>query len=129
MRYLFQILATPLQRLIKIFASRKNSFRGLPVIFCGDLYQPPPVKGSPIHTAKSSIKGLITLKFWRLLKIGEITEVMRLGGDKKFIMLLLKILESDIDESLETVLRSRFMNVLPMVLTKVRNDLKQTKTI
>ena len=48
------------QRLIEIFIySGKEPFAGLPVTVCGDFYQLPPIKGSPVYSIATSIKGFL----------------------------------------------------------------------
>ena len=50
------------QRLNEIFRySGKKPFAGFPVIVCGDFYQLPPVKGSPVYSSATSIKGFLAL--------------------------------------------------------------------
>ena len=48
------------QRLIEIFIySGKEPFAGLPVTVCGDIYQLPSIKGSPVYSIATSIKGFL----------------------------------------------------------------------
>lgn len=48
-------------------------FGGLPVLV---FYQLPPVKGSPVYNANSSIKGILSLAFRRKFKMVELIEVV-----------------------------------------------------
>ena len=52
-------------------------FAELPVLVCADLYQLPPVKGTPVHCNTGNIKGFFSLELWRGFKIAELTKVMR----------------------------------------------------
>ena len=48
------------QRLTEIFIySGKGPFAGLPVTICGDFYQLPPIKGSPVYSIATLIKGFL----------------------------------------------------------------------
>ena len=38
-----------------------KTFAGIPMIFCGDLYQLPSVRGKPIYMSNQSVKSYITL--------------------------------------------------------------------
>ena len=82
------------QRLTEIFRySSKEPFSGLSVIVCGDIYQLPPVKGSPFCNSATSIKGFLALDLWRKFQMVQLTEVMRQRGDHGFIRVLKKIRE------------------------------------
>ena len=61
------------------------TFAGLPVLVCGDLYQLPPVKGTPIYFNTGNMRGFFSLELWRGFKIAELTEVIREQGDYQFI--------------------------------------------
>ena len=98
------------QRLQNIFGCKKETFARLPVIACGDLYQLPPVNGTPIFNNKSSIKGLLTQDLWRVHHMAELTEVMRQREDLQFIQVLNKIHEGNCDKEVETILNSRFFS-------------------
>ena len=65
--------------------SGKEPFAGLPVIVCGDFYQLPPVKGSPVYSSATSIKGFLALDLWKKFQMVELIEVMRQRGDHDFI--------------------------------------------
>ena len=70
------------KRLTEIFRySGKEPFAGLPVIVCGDFYQLPPVKGSPVYSSAISIKRFFALDLWKKFQIVELTKVMRQRGD------------------------------------------------
>ena len=80
------------QRLNEIFGCvTELPFAGLPVLVCGDLYQLPPVKGTPIYCNTGNMRGFFSLELWRGFKIAELTEIMRQQGDSEFILLLNKI--------------------------------------
>ena len=76
------------QRLTEIFRySGKEPFAGLPVKVCGDFYQLPPVKGSPVYSSVTSINGFLALDFWEKFQMVELTKAMRQRGDHDFIRL------------------------------------------
>ena len=66
-----------IQKLQEIFGCKTEPFAGLPVIVCGDLYQLPPVNGTPIFNSKSSVIGILTQNLWKMFRMVELTEVMR----------------------------------------------------
>ena len=97
-------------RLTEIFRySGKEPFAGLPVIVCSDFYQLPPVKGSPIHSRTTSVKGFLALDLWKKFQMVELTEVTRQRGDRDFIWVLNKIREGNIDEDVAHNLKARFL--------------------
>ena len=99
------------QRLNGIFGySDQLPFAGMSVIVCGDFYHLPPVRGLPVYSSTTSIKGLLTLDLWHKLKMAELTEVMRQREDYQFINIFNKIREGQIDENVELILKSRFFN-------------------
>ena len=102
------------QRLLDIFACSSNiPFAGKPVLVCGDLYQLPPVRAKPIFLfdeTQSLMQGVISMDLWNNFKIAELTEVMRQKDDVAFIHLLNKVRVGNVDENVENVLRSRFIN-------------------
>ena len=64
------------QQLTGIFRySGKEPFAGLPVIVCGDFYQLPPVKGSPVYSSATSIKGFLVLDLWKKFKMVELLKL------------------------------------------------------
>ena len=74
------------QRLNEIFGySDQLPFAGMSVIVCGDFYQLPPVRGLPVYSSTTSIKGLLTLDLWHKFKMAELTEVMRQRDDYQLI--------------------------------------------
>ena len=92
------------QRLNEIFGySDQLPFAGMSVIVCGDFYQLPPVRGLPVYSSTTSIKGLLTLDLWHKFKMAELTEVMRQREDYQFINILNKIREGQIDEDVELI--------------------------
>ena len=99
-----------IQRLQEIFGCKTEPFAGLPVIVCGDLYQLPPVNGTPIFNSKSSVIGILTQNLWKMFRMVELTEVMRQREDFEFIQILNKIREGNCDEEVETILKSRLFS-------------------
>ena len=96
------------QRLQEIFGCKNEPFTGLPVIIYDDLYQLPPVNGTPIFNSKSPVKRLLTQNLWRMFPTAELTEVMQQREDLQFIQTLSKIREGNCDEEVETFLKSSF---------------------
>ena len=81
----------------------EKAFAGLSVMTVADLLQLPPVKGKPIFSQfsdKDSMKHLLGLQLWHLLKYGKLTEVVR-PNDKLFIDLLNNVRVSNFDNGLE----------------------------
>ena len=76
---------------------------------CGDFYQLPPVKGSPVYNSATSIKCFLALGFWKKFQIEERTEAMRQRGDHDFIRVLNKIRKGNINEDVEHALKARFL--------------------
>ena len=98
------------QRLTEIFRySGKEPFAGLPVIVCRDLYRLPPVKGLPVYSSATSMKGFLALDLWKKFQMVELTEVMRQRGDHDFIRVLNKIREGNISEEVEHTLQARVL--------------------
>ena len=60
---------------------------GLTVLVCGDLYQLPSVKGTPIYCNTGNMRRFFKLELWRGFKIVELAEVMSQQGDYEFILL------------------------------------------
>ena len=101
------------QRLTEIFRySGKEPFAGLPVIVCGDFYQLPPVKGSPVYSSATSIKGFLALDLWKKFQMVELTEVMHQRGDHHFIRVLNKIREGNIDKDVEYTVKAWFLETV-----------------
>ena len=101
------------QRLTEIFRySGKEPFAGLPVIACGDFYQLPPVKGSPVYSSATSIKGFLALDLWKKFQMVELTEVMHQRGDHHFIRELNKIREGNIDKDIEYTVKAWFLETV-----------------
>lgn len=61
-------------------------FGGIHVIFFGDLFQLPPVRGSQVFIQPTRMQPAVHL--WRLFELIELTENMRQQGDNTFIDLL-----------------------------------------
>ena len=79
------------QRLNEIFGyATELPSAGLPVLVCGDLYQLPSVKETPIYCNTDNMRRFFSLKLWRGFKIVELTEVMSQERDYEFILLLIK---------------------------------------
>ena len=98
------------QRLTEIFRySGKEPFAELPVIVCGDPYQLPLIKGSPVYSSATSIKGFVALDLWKIFQMVELTEVMRQRGDHDFIRVLSKTREGNIDEDAENTLKAQLL--------------------
>ena len=57
-----------------------------------------------------SVKGYITLDLWEVFQFAELTEVMRQKGDNLLIHILHKIRVVNIDESVDAILKERFMS-------------------
>ena len=56
-----------------------------------------------------SITGFLNLDLWNIFKFAELTEVMRQRGDMEFIEFLNKIRVGNLDESVQTRLKARFI--------------------
>ena len=103
-------------RLIEILGWNKNiPLAGLSVLVCGDLFQLPPKNPSAVYCQKSDIHGstlkdLSSLELWCNFKIEELTEVMRQRGDTTLIDLLNKMRIGYIDDSVESVLKEKFID-------------------
>ena len=97
-------------RLIEIFSVNKP-YGGLSVIVCVDLYQSPPVYPPAIYSQldlrKTTVKDINGLELWYLFKMAELTEVMRQRGDTRLIEMLNKIRVRDVDDAVESLLKSR----------------------
>ena len=66
------------QRLNEIFGCPDSAcFGGIPVFVCSDFSYFPPVKGSPLYSASSSIKSILSLDLRIRFKMVEFTEVVR----------------------------------------------------
>ena len=95
--------------LCEIFFSDKP-FGEKSVIACGDLFQLPPVRGKTVYNCDvEKIQRILSFELWDKFCIAELTEVMRQRGDDIFIDLLNKVRIGDIDESVESLLRQRFI--------------------
>ena len=57
-----------------------------------------------------SVKGYVTLDLWEIFQFAELTEVMRQKGDNLLIHILNKIRVVNIDESVDAILKERFMS-------------------
>ena len=85
-------------------------FAGIPIIVCSDLYQLHPGKGVPIYLLKDDRLGtLASYNLWSMFSLIKLTEVMRQKDDLEFIQLLNKIRVGNVDEDVESKLKSRFI--------------------
>ena len=102
------------QRLLEIFGCLSNApFAGKSVLVCGDLYQLPPVRAKPIFMFdgfSTLFQGVLSMDLWRNFKIAELTEVMRQKDDLVFINLLNKVRVGNIDNDVESLLKTRFIS-------------------
>ena len=85
--------------------SGSEPFAGFPVIVCGDFFQSPLVKGLPVYSSAASIKDFIALDLWRKFQMVELNKIILQRGDFKFISLLNKIREGEIDGHAENTLK------------------------
>ena len=103
-------------RLIEILVCNKNiPFAGLSVLVCGDLFQLPSKNPPAVYCQISDIHGstlndLSSLELWCNFKLAELTEVMRQRGDTTLTDLLNKIRIGYIDDSVESVLKEKFID-------------------
>ena len=97
-------------QLIEIFGVNKP-FGGQSVIVCGHVYQLPPVNLPAIYSQldlrKVTVKDINGLELWYLFKMAELTEVIRQRGDTRLIEMLNKIGVEDVDDVVESLLKSR----------------------
>ena len=87
-------------------------FAGLSIVVLGDFLQLPSVRGKPIYALiddHERIEGFLSLDLWNIFKFVELTEVMRQRGDIEFIEFLNKIRVGNLDESVQTRLKARFI--------------------
>ena len=90
----------------------ENEFVCLSVMAVADLLQLPPVRGKHIFSQffdTDSMKNLLSLQLWHLLKYAELTKVVK-QNDKMFIDLLNKARVSNIDDYVDKLLKARFTN-------------------
>ena len=80
------------------------------VIVSGDFYQLSPVRGLPLYSSTTSIKGLLILDLWHKFKMAESTEVIRQREDYQFINILNKNRKGQINEDVQLTLNTRFFN-------------------
>ena len=80
-------------RLLEIFDCKTGEpFAGIPILVCGDFYQLPPVKGTPVYLlVDDRLEKLQSYKLWQMFKLIELTEIMRQKHDIDFIELLNKV--------------------------------------
>ena len=85
-------------------------YLALDKIFCGDLYQLPPVNTKPVYTfnVTETMKGIIRINLWHKFKLAELDHLMQ-QDDDMFVNLLNKIRESEIDQNVEHIIKSRFI--------------------
>ena len=63
-----------------------------------------------MYIPNQSVKGYITLYLWEIFQFAELTEVMRQRGDNLLIHILNKIRVGSIDESVDAILKERFIS-------------------
>ena len=97
------------QRPVEIFGCSPDiPFAGNSRIECGEFYVLSPIQERPVY-ANFDYVMLSISHCWRLLKIAEITEVMRQRGDQELIRLLNNIRTGNITENDKKILKSRFI--------------------
>lgn len=98
------------QRLTEIFVTTGGvPFAGISIIAFGDLYQLPPINQRPTYAEyKDALLNVSPL--WRTFRMAELTEVMRQKDDSVFIDLLNKVRVADVDNTAETILKSKFVS-------------------
>lgn len=97
------------QRLIEIFGCTSDlPFANRSVIVVGDLYQLPPVQGSPVlFQFKDEWANLSHL--WKQFRIGELTETVRQKGDASFVSLLNRV--ASLSDNDDIILQSRIVHI------------------
>ena len=80
------------------------------MVLCEELYHLPPVKGKPLCMSNQSVKGCVNTDLWEIFQFAELTEVIRHSGDNLLIHILNKIRACEVDESVDVVLKERFIN-------------------
>ena len=97
-------------RLEEIFVMiPENEFAGLSVTTVANFLELPPVKWKLIFSGfsdKDSVKHLLGLQLWHLLKYAELTEIVR-QTDKLLIDLHNKVRVGNIDDDVEKLLKAR----------------------
>ena len=90
----------------KIFPLVGNLF-----FFCRDLYHLQPVRAKPIFTFNETetTEEFICSDLWQTFRLAELDQIMR-QGNEKFINLLNKIRIGQIDQNIEYVIKSRFID-------------------
>ena len=99
-------------RLLEIFDCKTGEpFAGIPILVCGDFYQLPPVKGSPVYLLTDDrLEKLQSYELWQMFKLIELTEIMRQKDDIEFIELLNKVRIGNVDADVERSLKARFQD-------------------
>ena len=90
----------------------EKAFASLSVMTVSDFLQLPPVLGEfifPSFSDKDSMKHLLGLQLWHLIKYAELTVVVR-QNDKVFIDFLNKVRAGNIDDDAEKLLKARFIS-------------------
>ena len=80
-------------------------------MIAADLLQLPPVRGKRTFSqfsGKDSMKHLLGLQLWYLVKYAELTEVVRQNG-KLFNDFLSKVRAGNIDDDVENLLKATFI--------------------
>jgi len=89
----------------------KNPFAGKSILLCGDLYQLPPIRASPVFSFEGRDKKMISIfKLWHLFKLAELTESMRQKGDNTFIDLLNNIRIGEMEPEYEEIIESKIIS-------------------
>ena len=119
------------QRLIEIFKVQLP-FAGKSVLVCGDFYQLPPVRASPVfHSCTGNFHALqYAVDLWRMFRIVKLTKIMRQQGDNEVITMLNKIRVGALDSSVGNLLQSSLsmkimLTILTMSLTVLQKMLLQ----
>ena len=81
------------------------------VLVCGDLYQLPQVPAKPLFTFNETetVEGFLSSDLWQKFRLAELDQVMR-QDDEMFINLLNKIRRGQVDQNIEHVVKSGFID-------------------
>ena len=86
-------------------------FGGKSVLFCGDLYQLPPVRFKPVFTFNKTetMEGFISSDLWQKFRLAELDQVI-CQDNEMFINLFNKIRVGQIDQNIKHVIKSRLID-------------------